>query len=284
MALHGVWGGAKVAMLGLLVLGVGSCAYFKLGAIQRWFGPPSVTMQEAYADHPGGASFDHSLFDGVLKRYVDSDGWVDYEGLKGSSGDLDRYIASLGDAPFAELGRDEKLALLINAYNAFTLRLILDYYPLASIKDITAEERWDDARWRVGPHTWSLNQIEHEQVRPKFREPRVHFALVCAAVGCPPLRNEAYAASHLEQQLEDQAAYAHSHDRWLRFDPQSPDKVYLTSLYNWYGGDFEQAAGSVLDYAASHSPPLREAIDTGRKPGIRWLDYDWSLNSRGNRR
>ena len=79
--------------------------------------------------------------------------------------------------------------LLINAYNAFTLRLILDYYPVRSIKDIRASKRWDDQRWRIGEAVFSLNQIEHEQIRPKFAEPRIHFALVCAAIGCPKLRN-----------------------------------------------------------------------------------------------
>ena len=169
--------------------------------------------------------------------------------------------------------------LLINAYNAFTLRLILDYHPVASIKDIPAAKRWAHKRWGLGPHTWSLDQIEHDQIRPKFGEPRVHFALVCAAVGCPRLRNEAYRADDVEQQLEDQARYVHGHERWFRFDA-GKGIVYLTRLYKWYGGDFEQVAGTVLDYAARYSPQLKQALGAGRKPGIRWLDYDWSLNSK----
>jgi hypothetical protein len=96
------------------------------------------------------------------------------------------------------MGRNEKLALLINAYNAFTLKLIVERLPVQSILDIPAAERWDAVRWKVGGQVWSLKQIEHEQIRPKFTEPRVHFALVCAAVGCPPLRNEAYDASRLD--------------------------------------------------------------------------------------
>lgn len=102
--------------------------------------------------------------------------------------------------------------MLINAY---TIQLILDHYPLASIQDIPGDQRWDAVRWRVGPHTWSLNQIDHEQIRPKCAEPRIHFALVCAAVGCPPLRNEAYTAARLEEQLAGQSAYVHSHPRWF---------------------------------------------------------------------
>ena len=94
---------------------------------------------------------------------------------------------------FADLGRSEKLALLINAYNACTLRLILDHWndgQLASIKDIPRDNRWEDQRWQIGKRRLSLNQIEHEEIRGRFAEPRIHFALVCAAKGCPPLRAE----------------------------------------------------------------------------------------------
>ncbi len=181
------------------------------------------------------------------------------------------------------VGHKEKLALLVNAYNAFTMRLILDHYPVKSIKDIPAKKRWDDKRWQVGSQTWSLNQNEHEQIRPNFKEPRIHFALVCAAVGCPPLRSEAYAANRLAEQLEEQAEYVHSHDRWFQF-ASGKDVVQLTSLYNWYGADFEQVAGSILNFAARYSPPLKAALDSGHKISVRWLNYDWSLNSQENER
>ena len=174
------------------------------------------------------------------------------------------------------------LALLNNAYNAFTLRLILDHLDdgrLESIKDIPASKRWKARRWVVGGHTWSLDDIEQKQIRPHFREPRIHFALVCAAVGCPPLRNEAYRAQRLEEQLEDQARYVHGQDRWFRYD-ESAGVVHLTELYNWYDSDCEQVAGSVLAYAARYSPALKRDLDQGRKPSIRWLTYDWQLNKK----
>ncbi len=270
-------------VLALFVTMGAACAYLNRGALRGLFGPPTVTLAETYQDKPGGPRFDHSLFQRVVSTHVDADGWVDYARLKQNSDDLDRYIATLADAPFDKLGRDEKLTLLINAYNAFTLRLILDHYPIKSIKDIPSAKRWDAVRWRVGSYTWSLNQIEHEQVRPHFTEPRIHFALVCAAVGCPPLRNEAYASDRLDQQLEDQVRYAHSHDRWLRYSPDQPGTVSLTSLYNWYGSDFEQVAGSVIDFAARYSTQLRAELDAGRTPTVKWLDYDWSLNSKENK-
>ena len=109
----------------------------------------------------------------------------------------------------------------------------------------------------------------------------MHFALVCAAVGCPKLRNEAYLAARIDGQLEDQARYAHTHDRWFRFEPDRQE-VHLTRLYNWYGGDFEQVAGSVLEYAAQYSDGLKRALAAGGRPRVRWLPYDWSLNDRSN--
>ncbi len=270
-------------MIARALFGTAACAYPSQGGIRSLFGPPSVTLVEAYSANIDGPTFDHSTFDDLLKKHVSADGWVDYEGLKKNADKLDRYIALVAKAPFDALERNEKLALLINAYNAFTLRLILDYDPINSIEDIPAAKRWAHKRWHVGPHTWSLNQIEHEQIRPKFHEPRVHFALVCAAVGCPKLRNEAYRADRMEQQLEDQTGYAHSHERWFGFDSDN-NVVHLTKLYKWYGGDFEQVAGRIVDYAARYSPELKRALDAGRKIKVRWLDYDWNLNSKKNTR
>ena len=270
-----------LALVAVAMLAVAACAHQQRGVLQSLFGPAPVTLQEAYKNHSGGPTFDHSTFGALLRKHVDQDGWVDYEGFRSDAVSLDVYIASLGNAPFADLGRDEKLAFLINAYNAFTLRLILDHYPIDSIKDIPSSKRWDAKRWDLGGMTLSLNQIEHEQIRPKFAEPRVHFALVCAAIGCPTLRNEAYQADRIEEQLEDQSRYVHTHDRWFGYDPGAKT-VQLTKLYNWYGGDFKQIAGSVLDFAARYSVPLKSALAADKKPRIKWLDYDWTLNDRKN--
>ena len=277
----GVAGAAvSVASVAVVVVLAAACVYWKQDTLPGLFGPPAVAMDESYAALPDGPVFDHSILDQLLTKHVSPDGWVDYEALARDADSLDVYIDALAKAQIEQMGRDQRLALLINAYNAFTLRLILDHYPLSSIKEIPSDKRWDDQRWRIGPLTLSLNQIEHEQIRPHFKEPRIHFALVCAAVGCPPLRNEAYTAQQLESQLDSQSRYVHSHDRWLRFEPNAPRQVYLTKLYDWYGGDFEQAAGSVLGFVAQYAPALQQALDRGQKPRISWLEYDWSLNSR----
>lgn len=280
-ATNGHWGATMLAVVAVAMLIFATYVNIQRDSLKNLFGPAPVTLHEAYRRDSEGPQFDHSLFDTLLHKYVDQDGWIDYGNLLSDTDSLDTYIANVKNAPFVSLGRDEKLALLINAYNAFTLRLILDYYPLKSIKDIPNAKRWDAKRWQIGFMTLSLNQIEHEQIRPKFAEPRIHFALVCAAIGCPKLRNEAYHTNRLEEQLEDQTRYVHTHDRWFRYQ-QGAIKIQLTKLYSWYGSDFKQVAGSILDYAAGYSAHLKTDIDAGKNPRIKWLEYDWTLNDRKN--
>lgn len=265
----------------LSVIALAACAHLSKDTLNGLFGPPAVTLQEQYESKPDGPVFDHSQFDQLLHKFVVDGGCVDYLGLQNHSSQLDSYIQSIGSAKFDGLGRDERLALLINAYNAFTLRLILDHYPIESIKDIASAERWDARRWNIAGNTYSLNQIEHELIRPNFAEPRIHFALVCAAIGCPPLRNEAYTGARLEQQLTDQAKYVHSHDRWFRIHPER-NEIELTALYDWYGSDFKQQAASVVAYAARFSPELVRMINAGQTPSVKFLGYDWRLNSIAN--
>jgi hypothetical protein len=257
-------------------------AYVQRDVIGGMFGPPQVAMREAYEPRPDGPVFDHSAFEAILKLHVNEKGGVDYAGLYADPEGLLAYNRSLADAPFDEMGRDEKLALLINAYNSFTLELILDYWDegrLQSIRDIPAARRWDDERWNIGGNIWSLNEIEHEQIRPKFVEPDIHWAVVCAAVGCPPLRRDAYTGERVAEQLAEQGRIIHTDgSRWFRYDREA-GVVDLTPLYQWYAGDFEQVAGSVLDYAGIYAPELRRDIERGERPGIRWLEYDWSLNT-----
>lgn len=250
-----------------------------LGAAAVACGPPQVDLEETYADLEGDAVFDHSAFSRLLAEHVDAEGRVDYGALADHSDALDDYVASLAAAPWEEMGRDERLALLINAYNAFTLRLILDHYPIDSIKSIPADERWEAERWELPTGRFSLNQIEHEIIRPNFREPRIHFALVCAAVGCPVLRREAYTGPRLDRQLEEQARFTHAHEGWVRYQ-RGAEVIRLTRLYDWYGGDFEQVAGSVLAYVAQYRADLATDLAAGHEPQIRFLDYDWSLNDR----
>ena len=232
------------------------------------FGPPAVVLAERHGAE-GADTFQHADLDALLAAHVDARGRVDYAALAQAPAGLDAYLARLATAPWASLSRDAKLALLINAYNAFTLRLILDHYPLDSIKDIAAADRWKAARWILAGETLSLDALEHERLRAHFREPRVHFALVCASVGCPPLRAEAYTAARLEGQLDAQARRVLAKDsEWLQV---SGERVALTPIFLWYSGDFEQVAGSVEAYA-------RRYVELPDDAAMGWGRYDWSLN------
>ncbi len=275
-----------LAATALVMAGVAVYVFANSHAIQRklagLFGPPPVEMKEAYVEVPSEPSFDHSSFDSLLRVHVDADGWVDYDGIKRDEAKLDAYLDRVAAAPFDRMGRNQKLALLINAYNAFTLKLIVEHQPIDSIMDIRTAERWDAVRWNIGGYIWSLNQIEHEQIRPKFVEPRIHFALVCAAVGSPPLRSEAFNATRLEEQLASQTDFVHGHATWFQFDSKAK-VVGLTKLYNWYAGDFEQVVGGTLQFAARYSPELNAVLTNGDTPSIESLPFDWKLNSVENK-
>ena len=273
-------GTQALTVVAVAVFAAALYAYLERDRLQGLFGPPPALLQEAHQSIPGGPSVDHAAFDALLRRYVDERGLVDYQGLLERERELDAYLEVLARAPFEQLGRNQKLALLINAYNAFTLKLILDYLPIDSIQDIPSPKRWKAVRWNIGGRLYSLDQIEHQEIRPKFAEPRIHFALVCAALGCPKLRNEAYEAGRLEEQLEDQTRFSHRHETWFRFD-RATRTVSLTQLYRWYGGDFEQSAGSVLAFAARYSQDLAAALDNGDRVRVQWMKYDWSLNRQG---
>jgi len=269
------------------LLGLAVAAQFQSEAIaaelKSWLGlgPPRVTMQETFQQNPNGPTVDHSLWNRILQAHVQPGGWVDYQAIAADSSKLDQYIDSLAAVPLEHLGRNERLALLINAYNACTVKLICEHYPLGSIKDIPSRRRWQDQRWKIGPHSWSLDEIEHQQIRPHFVEPRIHFAVVCAAVGCPPLARKAYEGEKLDDQLQAQADYVHTHDTWFQL-ADSGDRVGLTKLYDWYGGDFRQVADSVLDYAAQYTPPLRRRLEHNESVDHYFLPYDWSLNGLEN--
>ncbi len=241
----------------------------------RVFGPSPVDAAERYAGAGGEARFDHGIWDDLLARHV-RDGAVDYDALVAAPGALVAYTDSLADAPFEELERDGKLALLLNAYNAFTLRLVVEHWPVGSIRDIPASRRWDDPRWVVGGRRFSLTQLEHEELRAHFVEPRVHFALNCASRGCPPLRAEAYVPERLEHQLEDQARQIHEDQRWIQLEPdgRGGGTARVTRLYLWYEGDFVRVAGSALRYIARYRPEVDEGWS------LAYLPYDWSINAR----
>ena len=205
------------------------------------------------------------------------EGRVDYAGLKKDPAGIDSWLAAAGamdEGEFKGRPREQRLAFLINLYNAATLRLILDRYPIASIRDIGPA--WDPNKaWKLPAvkafgRTVTLNQLEHEMIRPVFNEPRVHFALVCAAKGCPPLRSEAYDGARLDAQLDDQARTFLS-QKAKNDASKAGETAYLSPIFKWYMKDFGGSKKSVLRFVNKWLPVEEQwAVD--------WSTYDWSLN------
>lgn len=246
-------------------------------------------------------AFDHSMFDPVLAEFVTAAG-VDYSGLKRDRAEFDRYVRALGavDArTFDRWPHAEQVAYLINAYNAYVLLGVIDNYPIRRSFRPTALVRprnsiwqisgfFDGIRRRAAGRDLTLDDIEHRWLREILREPRVHFALVCAARSCPPLRREAYTAARLEAQLDDQARRFLTDPAANQLEPRD-GVIRLSSILNWFGEDFASFApasgyaGStnergVLAFTARYVPPsvarqLREGGYT-----IEYLPYDWTLN------
>lgn len=222
---------------------------------------------------------DHSAFAEVLKRHVDERGMVDYNAIRADPARLDAYLRKLAEVKFDALDEKETLATLINAYNAFTLKLISERLPIKSIKDIPEAERWKAVRWNLGGTVTSLDAIEHERIRKEFDEPRIHFALVCAGKGCPPLRNEPFAGPKLDAQLADQMRRTHATDgQWVTYDAKG-NTITLTAIYKWFTSDFTKHEPTLSAWVAKFRPEVAKAIEGGSEPKVEFAEYDWSLNA-----
>jgi hypothetical protein len=219
----------------------------------------------------------HKIWDELLRKHVDAQGRVSYKGMRGDAQQLETYLDHLSScAPSSSWSTEERLAYWINAYNAFTVKLIIDHYPVNSIKDIRSpfaipfvNSVWDLAFFKINGREMTLNQIEHGILRKEFEEPRIHFAIVCASISCPKLHNEAYESQRLEDQL---------HARALEFinDPSrnilSKDHLELSAIFKWFKGDFTRN-GNLRSYIAIYS---KVKVDADAK--LSYLDYDWGLN------
>ena len=240
----------------------------------------------------------HAAWDALLKRHVvvSNEGnasRVNYAGFAREQKELNVYLGELSSVTEGEYGKwgpERQLAFLINAYNAFTVKLVLTRYPdLASIKDLGSFLRspWKKAFFTLLGAERSLDDVEHGLIRAPgiFNEPRIHFAVNCAAIGCPMLRAEAYRGDRLDAQLEDGARRFLGDRSRNRFDPAT-GSLALSRIFDWYQGDFQKGdrgVNSVAQFIGRHAELLaddaaaRAAVRQGQVK-IRYLDYDWSLN------
>jgi len=226
--------------------------------------PAKPEKAEAFVGFPS-----HSIFDGLLKAHVSASGVVDYAGLKSKEAELDKYLKNLENhGPETTWNRDQELAFWINAYNAYTIKLILNNYPVASITDLHGGKPWDVKWINLNGKTLSLNNIENDIIRPKYNEPRIHFAVNCAAKSCPPILNAAYKAKSLESQLESQTKKFVNNSK---FNTLGKNAIEVSKIFDWYGVDFGSVASFFVRYA-----------DTTVKPSakVSFKEYDWSLNGK----
>ena len=274
-----------VLTVGLVIVAAGAL-YFVSRASSR----PVIIGNQLQADDASVAKHvpldqvDHSTWDRLLKKYVDDDGMVNYQAWKNSSDDLaalKNYLATLSHADGqSQTSRAGKLAFWINAYNALTVHGILEVYPTTSIRNHTAVafgyNIWKDLLLPVGDEKYSLSDIEHEILR-KLNEPRIHFAIVCASIGCPRLRNEAYAPATLDAQLAGNTRDFFSRKRNLQLDPQT-QTVHVSSILDWFSEDFGATPQDGLARLAEYMPDKAARFVQQGGFSVQYLDYDWNLN------
>lgn len=222
-------------------------------------------------------AFDHSHvgLTEMLQKYVNDEGMVNYAKLKKERTALDVYLkstAAVTRSDFSTWDSKQQIAFLVNVYNAETLQLIIDHYPLKSIKNIGGRFKspWKQVSVNLFGETTTLDHVEHGILRKDYSEPRIHFALVCAAVSCPPLRTEAYVAGRLDQQLDDQGRAFFAQTEKNRIEGGT---LYLSAIFDWFGEDFT-AGGKTLNQYVN---PWFDGRASGKR--VKFTDYSWKLNS-----
>ena len=220
----------------------------------------------------------HQLWNELLKANVKPNGQVDYKGFIREKPKLESYLKLLSEnAPDrSKWSKNEQLAYWINVYNAYTVRLIVDFYPTKSIRDLgprikipLIKDVWHYKFFKIAGVDMSLDEVEHSILRKEFEEPRIHFAINCASVSCPPLLNEAFVASNLENQLTRVATTFINDTSRNKISSQS---AQLSSIFSWFKGDFTKK-GTLIEFLNRYSK-----VKISPNARISFLDYNWNLN------
>lgn len=210
----------------------------------------------------------HDIWDNLLQTYVDKDGKVNYKGFIRDSAQLNKYLNLLTQSQLDALTRNDKIAFWINAYNAFTVKLIIQNYPVKSIMDLGNGKIWDRKWIKLNHQTLSLNDIEHNVLFKQYPDARFHFALVCAARSCPPLLNRAWEAHTLENDLQIRTQLFIQNPT---FNQISKNNISLSKLFEWYGSDF----GDIITFLNKF-----QTATVSEDALITFNEYDWDLNER----
>jgi hypothetical protein len=213
---------------------------------------------------------DYKAYDAFLQKYVSATGNVNYKKIKANKSSLDAIVKQFQDvSPQKTWSKNEQLAYWLNAYNLFTIKLIVDNYPVSSITKLDNGKPWDVKRIKIGTNTYSLNQIENDIVRPTFQDARIHFALNCAAKSCPPLHNKAFLAATLDTQLEQRTkSFITSKSNVV-----AEKSLKISKIFEWYGADFKTKNSTIQSFFAKYS-----TVKVQKDATISYLEYDWTLN------
>ncbi|MCG8451432.1 MAG: DUF547 domain-containing protein [Pirellulales bacterium] len=267
---------ARVLAVSSALLGVGKIS----------FAGPAVTVgiQVPFSRQIPAERIDHSVWNALLQKYVDAAGLVDYREWKATPADLqalDSYLSHLSAATFPKQTRKQvQLAFWINAYNAVTVKGILREYPTTSIRNHTAKlvgyNIWDDLHLLVAGKPYSLNHMEHKILR-EMGEPRIHFAIVCASIGCPRLLSEAYLPEKLNQQLNANARAFFANQNNFRIDA-AHNTIYISAILKWFGKDFGEDVAAQMHRIAPLLPEATQGLAQNGTANVRYLQYDWDLN------
>ncbi len=219
--------------------------------------------------------FNHQTWNQLLQKHVRANGDVDYKGFIKDKTQLNEYCNALtANRPNENWSKEASMAYWINVYNAFTVKLIVDHYPVESIKDIKngipfVNTVWDIKLIDFGDEQIDLNKVEHGILRKDYDEPRIHFAVNCASFSCPNLRNEAFTADRLEEQLADAARLFLKDERKNKIQS---DNVQLSKIFSWFKGDFTKGQ-TLIEFLNKYAP-----LEINADANINHLDYDWTLN------
>jgi hypothetical protein len=220
----------------------------------------------------------HQLWNELLKSNVKPDGLVDYKGFIREKPKLEKYLKLLSEnAPDRKTwSKNEQLAYWINVYNAYTVKLIVDFYPTKSIRDLgprikipLIKDVWHYKFFKIAGVEMSLDEVEHSILRKEFEEPRIHFAINCASVSCPPLLNEAFVATNLENQLTRVATTFINDPTRNKISSQS---AQLSSIFSWFKGDFTKK-GTLIEFLNRYAK-----VKLSPNARITFMEYNWNLN------
>ena len=215
-----------------------------------------------------------SIFDSLLQKNVDKTGKVDYQSLKNNETLLDNYLAYIqNNEPTKDWSSNKKKAFWINTYNAYTIKIILNNYPLKSIRDIKIDGKtaWKIPFVKVGQKRYTLDQIEHKILRKKFNDPRIHVGINCASVSCPRLWNFAFTEDNIASSLDNlMKEFINNTTR----NKISKNNLEISEIFNWFSKDFIKN-GTIISYLNTYA-----AVKISEKASIKYLTYDWSLNKK----